>query len=188
MPAIEDRAWGLSVSKAEEFAIQEPLAGRWIRFWPWPFGSRRKVDDVDPEGNAGVVDLRREADEEARRLLYVGLTRARDLLIQALPEKTQEGGLLESLGPRAATLLKPAIPGTTCLTLPSGFSVPYACETLKPEAQAVPSKQHERELSREGRAARHHHPFRGSNGNSRSRCRFMGGRRLLQQPDPHQGR
>jgi ATP-dependent helicase/nuclease subunit A len=144
---IKDRAWGLSVSKAKGFSIQEPLAGRWIRFWPWPFGSLRKVDDVDLEGNEGVVDLRREAAEEARRLLYVGLTRARDLLIQALPEKTQQGGLLESLGPGAATLLKPAIPGMTSLTLPSGFSVSYACQILKPEAQAVPSKQHERELS-----------------------------------------
>ena len=33
------------------------------------------------------------------------------------------------------------------MTLPSGFSVPYTCQILKPEAQAVPSKQHERELS-----------------------------------------
>jgi ATP-dependent helicase/nuclease subunit A len=76
---IKDRAWGLSVSKADEFSIQEPLAGRWIRFWPWPFGSLRKVDDVDLAGNKGVVELAKEADEEARRLLYVGLTRARDL-------------------------------------------------------------------------------------------------------------
>src|SRR5208283_2626556 len=106
---IKDRAWGLSVSKAKGFSIQEPLAGRWIRFWPWPFGSLKKVDDVDLDGNEGVVDLRREADEEARRLLYVGLTRARDLLIQALPEKTPGGGLLESLGPEAATLLTPAV-------------------------------------------------------------------------------
>ena len=66
--------------------------------------------------NEGVVELAKEADEEARRLLYVGLTRARDLLIQALAEKTQEGGLLESLGPEAATLLKPAVQGTTSLT------------------------------------------------------------------------
>jgi hypothetical protein len=100
---------GLSVSKANAFSIQEPLAGRWIRFWPWPFGSLKKVDDVDLEGNEGVVDLRREADEEARRLLYVGLTRARDLLVQALPEKTPDGGLLESLGP-GATLLTPSRP------------------------------------------------------------------------------
>jgi len=57
----------------------------------------------------------------ARKLLYVGLTRARDLLIQALPEKTPDGGLLESLGPGAATLLTPALPGMTSLTLPSGF-------------------------------------------------------------------
>ena len=152
--AIKNRAWGLSVSKAKEFSIQAPLAGRWIRFWPWPFGSLRTLDDVDLQQNAGVVELAKEADEEARRLLYVGLTRARDLLVQALPEKTPEGGLLESLGAGAATLLKPAAPGTTSLALPSGFPVPYACQVLTPEAQAVPSRQHERELSwfREGEA------------------------------------
>lgn len=80
---------------------------------PWPFGSLRKVDDVDLQENEGVVELAKEADEEARRLLYVGLTRARDLLIPALPEKTPDGGLLESLGPDAARLLKPALQGTT---------------------------------------------------------------------------
>jgi hypothetical protein len=62
-------------------------------------------------------------------------------------EKIADGGLLESLGALAATLLKPATPSTTRLTLPSGFSVPYTCQILKPEARAVPSKQHERALS-----------------------------------------
>jgi len=82
--------------------------------------TNEEVDDVDLEANEGVVDLGREADEEARRLLYVGLTRARDLLIQAFPEKAPDGGLLESLGPGSATLLTPAVQGTTSLTLPSG--------------------------------------------------------------------
>jgi hypothetical protein len=42
------------------------------------------------------------------------------------------------------------------LTLPSGVSVPYTCQTLKPEAQAVPSRKYERELSwfRPGNARR----------------------------------
>ncbi len=52
--------------------------------------------------------MAKEAREEARRLLYVGLTRGRNLLIQVLPEKTQEGGSVDSLGPGAATLLKGA--------------------------------------------------------------------------------
>ena len=53
-----DRPWGLSVTKAREFSIKEPLAGRWIRLWLWPFGSLRKVDDIDLEGNEGVADLK----------------------------------------------------------------------------------------------------------------------------------
>ena len=142
-----------------------------------------------------LLNLAKEADEEARRLLYVGLTRARDLLIQALPEKTPDGGLLESLGPDAATLLTPAVQGTTSLTLPSGFSVPYTCQALKPEAQAVPSRQHERELSwfRPGDARRDAlpaiiTPSEAPTATAAGRCRFMEGRRLLQQPDPRQRR
>ena len=84
---IKDRALGLSVSKAKEFSIKDPLAGRWIRFWPWPFGNLKKVDDVDLSANEGIIDLRREADEEARRLIYVGLTRARDLLSRPFRKK-----------------------------------------------------------------------------------------------------
>lgn len=98
---IKDGSWGLSVMKVKDFSIKEPPAGRWIRFWPWPFGNLRKVDDIDFEENDGVADLKKEAEEEARRLLYVDLTRDRGLLVQALPEKAQEGGLLESLGAEA---------------------------------------------------------------------------------------
>ena len=93
------------------------------------------------------VDLRREADEEARRLLYVGCTRARDLLVQAVPEKAQEGGLLKCPGSDACTLLKPAMPGTTSLSLSSDVSIPSTCQILKPEAQAAPLNQNEPESS-----------------------------------------
>jgi len=37
--SIRDGAWGLSASKASAFSIKEPLAGRGIGFWRWPFGS-----------------------------------------------------------------------------------------------------------------------------------------------------
>jgi hypothetical protein len=73
----------------------------------------KKVDDVDLATDKGVVELAKEAQEEALRLLCVGLTRARDLLVQAFPQRTQEGGFLDSPGPGAFTLFKPAGPGTT---------------------------------------------------------------------------
>ena len=67
-----------------EFDPGDPLAGRWIRYWPWPFGPQKKTPLTDvaaasPEGKA--VALREE--RERVRLLYVGFTRARDHLILA---------------------------------------------------------------------------------------------------------
>lgn len=62
-----------------------PLAGRWIRFWPWPLGGQTKDVSFDattansPEGREAA---RAERAERAR-LLYVGATRARDYLVLA---------------------------------------------------------------------------------------------------------
>src|SRR5690606_26491875 len=68
---------------------QDPLAGRWIRFWPWPYGGQSK--DVHLDASALASQIGRQAtvrarDEEAR-LLYVGVTRARDHVVLAPPAK-----------------------------------------------------------------------------------------------------
>lgn len=66
---------------------QAPLANRRIRFWPWPYGSQKKdtgLDGMAAASPTGVVaELR--AREEETRLLYVGMTRARDYLVLAPP-------------------------------------------------------------------------------------------------------
>ncbi|MBY0551732.1 MAG: UvrD-helicase domain-containing protein [Candidatus Obscuribacterales bacterium] len=70
---------------SEEFDVSNPLKGRWIRFWPWPFGSIEKDGyfdasaEVSPEFNAAIQRVR----AENARLMYVGITRARDMLILA---------------------------------------------------------------------------------------------------------
>ena len=69
-----------------------PLAGRVVRYWPWPFGFTdgefpKQVsgtglqDDAlqSPEGQERM----RVAQEETLRLLYVGATRAKDKLVLA---------------------------------------------------------------------------------------------------------
>ncbi len=68
---------------------RNPLANRWIRYWPWPYASQSK--DVRLDESALASPLGQEAavrarDEEAR-LLYVGVTRARDHLVFAPPAK-----------------------------------------------------------------------------------------------------
>lgn len=66
---------------------RNPLADRWIRFWPWPYGGLSTNVGLDGTALAsplGQVDAIRARDEAAR-LLYVGATRARDHLILAPP-------------------------------------------------------------------------------------------------------
>lgn len=62
-----------------------PLSGRWIRYWPWPYGSQSKDVGLDisaANSDLGKLALKRAREEETR-LLYVGLTRARDYAILA---------------------------------------------------------------------------------------------------------
>jgi ATP-dependent exoDNAse (exonuclease V) beta subunit len=68
---------------------RNPLAGRWIRYWPWPYASQSKDVGLDeaaltsPLGQQAALRAR----QEETRLLYVGVTRARDYVVFAPPAK-----------------------------------------------------------------------------------------------------
>ncbi len=66
------------------FDPSDPLGDRWIRYWPWPFGSLAKVPlaDAAERSAEGIAVAIREQRERAR-LAYVAMTRARDHLIFA---------------------------------------------------------------------------------------------------------
>jgi ATP-dependent exoDNAse (exonuclease V) beta subunit len=75
----------LPASDQTAFDPSDPLGGRWIRYFPWPYGPHdaaplRDVMSRTPEGQS-VSE--REVRERVR-LLYVGFTRARDHLILAV--------------------------------------------------------------------------------------------------------
>ncbi len=75
-------------SDAEAFSLEDPLAARWIRCWPWPFAPLRTGEleqrvAASPMGRQVQLRERRERV----RLLYVGFTRARDHLVLLIPEK-----------------------------------------------------------------------------------------------------
>ena len=84
----QDRArlWGATVqTDAKTFDFEAPLAKRWIRFWPHPFGQQSSSDfhervDASPESELAWET----AEREGLRLLYVGWTRPRDRLALAL--------------------------------------------------------------------------------------------------------
>ncbi len=66
------------------FDAADPLGGRWIRYWPWPFGQQQKARLAQTAASSpeGLSVAQRE-ERERVRLLYVGFTRARDHLILA---------------------------------------------------------------------------------------------------------
>jgi ATP-dependent exoDNAse (exonuclease V) beta subunit len=78
--------FGLFARNETEPNWQSPLDGRVLHYWPWPYGDQKK--DVGLDGSAaasseGIYALAAEKLERTR-LLYVGMTRARDYQILAL--------------------------------------------------------------------------------------------------------
>jgi ATP-dependent helicase/nuclease subunit A len=74
-----------SESSADGLDPWNPLAGRWVRFWPWPYGKQEKDVHLDATAFASPQAQARGEMERAElvRLLYVGMTRARDYLVFA---------------------------------------------------------------------------------------------------------
>jgi ATP-dependent helicase/nuclease subunit A len=75
------------------FNPSDPLADRWIRYWPWPLGtltSQPLRDKAEHSEEGERVALREE--KERARLLYVGFTRARDHLVLAVRATSQAKG------------------------------------------------------------------------------------------------
>jgi ATP-dependent exoDNAse (exonuclease V) beta subunit len=95
-----DRAFGLATEPAPEgFDVWRPLEGRWLRYWPWPYGQQSKDVFLDAKASASPEGghARKRDHSEMRRLLYVGMTRARDYLIMAPKNGAGATGWLDSL-------------------------------------------------------------------------------------------
>jgi len=58
-----------------------PLAGRWVRYWAWPYGLNGAPLREEMQATPFGKRLEREAADEDMRLMYVGWTRARDHLV-----------------------------------------------------------------------------------------------------------
>lgn len=129
---IKSRLWDISTASRNGFDAAKPLQGRFIRYWPWPFGLLKKIDGLAGiEESPIAVTLMSQATQEAQRLLYVGMTRARDRLVLALGSKeTADQGWLGSLG--CGEWLNPQEDADT-LALPDGSTIPYGCKACTPE-------------------------------------------------------
>jgi ATP-dependent helicase/nuclease subunit A len=78
--------FGVDINPSDEpFDVKNPLSGRWIRFWPWPYGSQQVnvgLDEIINRSKELNAVLLKEK-KELLRLLYMGMTRARDYLVFA---------------------------------------------------------------------------------------------------------
>lgn len=99
--------------------FDKPLADRTLHFWPAPFelksndfGHLTTIRNSEP-----VKRIRQRTENESLRLLYVGVTRARDRLILVTADKVQNTWL-DSLGAEWLTTAE------NILRLPSGTSIP----------------------------------------------------------------
>jgi hypothetical protein len=79
------RRLSVGVERPGTFDPARPLAGRWVRWWPWPYGALRSGLELDDraESTREAEALREDEARERVRLLYVTFTRARDRLVLA---------------------------------------------------------------------------------------------------------
>ncbi|KRF03454.1 hypothetical protein ASH00_15655 [Arthrobacter sp. Soil782] len=70
------RAFGVAVESDGEFDLDEPLAGRWIRFWPSPFPYKGSPLDAAAKSSDVLMANEDRERRNAARLMYVGMTRS----------------------------------------------------------------------------------------------------------------
>lgn len=128
--AIKDRLWSISAQPGSGFDVQNPLKDRRLRYWPWPFGAQKKVAQADTIALTPTAkQFRAVAIEEEKRLLYVSMTRARDLLILARSSRKLSGEWLDCV--EAPWLLPDE--GANTLTLPTGEKLSAEHWSLEPD-------------------------------------------------------
>lgn len=81
---LKEKIWGLNlVDERAEPDLNDILGQRWMRFWVNPYGDQWRNTRLEEaiRQSAEWAQARKQALEEEARLLYVGLTRARDYLV-----------------------------------------------------------------------------------------------------------
>ena len=131
---VKDRLWSISTISQTAVDVQHPLKDRFIRFWPWPFGKMEKVSIAEPIAQSAIAKCFREAAvEENKRLLYVSMTRARDLLVLARGGKETEESWINTVEAEKLQGEEEA----TSIALSNGETIPYQHWLLNPPEDAT---------------------------------------------------
>ena len=128
---MRNNIWDVRINLAAPFDVNNPLAARTIRFWPKIFGDNSKGIPILDAINTSAEGLACEAAtaSERRRLAYVGMTRARDVLIIALPDKPLKDDTWF-----ATFADESLLPGGEALLLPNGDLISSAYAGLSSDA------------------------------------------------------
>ncbi|MBK8557270.1 MAG: UvrD-helicase domain-containing protein [Lewinellaceae bacterium] len=109
---LRENIWGVNLeSEREHPDLNDILGGRWLRLWMNPYADQIKSTDLEATLQASKAwsEAIQQARQEEARLLYVGLTRARDYLIFPTTVKpTNWLNRVYSQGNDDATTLDPA--------------------------------------------------------------------------------
>jgi len=133
-----DNVFGVHIEAAPQFEPTDPLANRKIRYWPWPFGEQKryplldqKIDDLELKNM-----IRAMAEREEQRLMYVGMTRARDGMVMGIRKTSNKSG--ESLKTAWLDILKGA-DGSRVIEL----NTDKACQELRVGKAHIPISVYE---------------------------------------------
>ncbi|MEH7417080.1 UvrD-helicase domain-containing protein [Neobacillus drentensis] len=91
---VFDKVTAVSTSK---FDVENPLNGRKLYYWPWPYGQQSSNVSLDAhcEDASQLQEREQQLLDENQRLMYVGMTRARDYLVLAARDFSKAGWLQE---------------------------------------------------------------------------------------------
>ena len=103
MGSMDNNAWvghwsPMVIDESESFDPEDPLKDRWIRSWVNPTYKSKLPFVKEMETTQMHDDLMQKALKESSRLLYVGVTRARDKLVLMGEKFTWIDQILESRG------------------------------------------------------------------------------------------
>lgn len=128
---VKDSIWdAVRAESLSAFDLHDPLKDRHLRYWPWPYGAQSNVAVADRIARAPPAQkVRRKAIEEHKRLLYVSMTRARDVLIFARPTKALDGPWMATIG--LASFLPAS--DAAAISLTNGGVVPFRRRRLTPD-------------------------------------------------------
>ena len=117
---VKDSIWdSVRAESPATFDVRRPLHDRYLRHWPWPYGAQSNdLLTTAVDASEAGLRIREAAVEEHKRVLYVSLTRARDLIILARSKKKLDGPWMATVGlgtrlPSGDEVSSPLQDGTT---------------------------------------------------------------------------